>query len=60
MKAANPGLQQTMDVLRYVDCSVLRSDSILVIQASNGKLETLLTRNPGITVSVQKISICNK
>ena len=60
LKAANPGLQQTTDVLRYVDCSVLRPDSILVIQASNGKLETLLTRNPGITVSVQKISICNK
>ena len=60
LKAANPGLQQTTDVLRYVDCSVLSPDSIIVIQASNGKLETLLTRDPGITVSVQKISICNK
>ncbi len=60
LKAANPGLQQTTDVLRYVDCNVMDPDAIIVIQASNGKLETLLTRNPGITVSVQKISVCNK
>jgi len=39
---------------------VMDPDAIIVIQASNGKLETLLTRNPGITVSVQKISVCNK
>ena len=60
LKAANPGLEQTTDVLRYVDCNVMDPDAIIVIQASNGKLETLLTRNPGITVSVQKISVCNK
>ena len=60
LKAANPGLDQTTDVLRYVDCNVMDPDAIIVIQASNGKLETLLTRNPGITVSVQKISVCNK
>jgi hypothetical protein len=60
LKAANPGLQQTTDVLRYVDCNVMDPDAIIVIQASNGKLKTLLTRNPGITVSVQKISVCNK
>jgi hypothetical protein len=60
LKAANPGLEQTTDVFRYVDCNVMDPDAIIVIQASNGKLETLLTRNPGITVSVQKISVCNK
>jgi len=60
LKAANPGLEQTTDVFRYVDCNVMDPDAIIVIQASNGKLETLLTRNPGITVSVQTISVCNK
>ncbi len=60
LRAANPDLEQTTDVYRYVDCDVMDPDAIIVIQASNGKLETLLTRNPGITVSVQKISVCNK
>jgi hypothetical protein len=58
LRAANPHLDQGTDVLRYVDCETLNPDAIIVIQATNGRLKTLLTRNPGISVTVKQIQPC--
>jgi hypothetical protein len=58
LRAANPNLDQGTDVLRYVDCETLNPDAIIIIQATNGKLKTLLTRNPGISVTVKRIQPC--
>jgi len=58
LRAANPNLDQGTDVLRYVDCETLNPDAIIVIQATNGKLKTLLTRDPGISITVKRIQPC--
>jgi hypothetical protein len=57
--AANPDLSQKTDVLRFVDCESLEPDSVITIHATNGKLQTLLTRDPGLVVSVKKIQPCS-
>lgn len=58
LHAANPDLNQQTDILRYVDCSALTPDAIITVTASHGKLRTLLTRDPGISVSVRPIQPC--
>ena len=57
--SANPDLHQKSDALRFVDCESLKPDSVITIQATNGKLQTLLTRDPGLVVSVKKIQPCS-
>jgi hypothetical protein len=44
--------------LRYVDCDEFQPKAILRITAENGRLETLLTRNIGVSVSIERISPC--
>lgn len=46
------------DVLRFVDCTSLKPDAIVTIAASRGKMMTLLTRDPIISLSVSKINVC--
>lgn len=59
LRAANPDLKQRSDALRFVDCNSIKPDSVITIQAQNGKLETLLTRDPGIAISVEMIQPCS-
>lgn len=46
------------DVLRFVDCTSLKPDAIVTIAAARGKMMTLLSRDPKISLSVSKINIC--
>ena len=59
MKQANPQLSQKADVYRYVDCESLRPDSIVTVTAGSGKLKTLITRNPEISLRISPVEICD-
>jgi sortase (surface protein transpeptidase) len=59
MFAAKGASAPKTDVYRYVDCAAVRPEAIVTITASRGKLATLLTRDPVITVSTRGIRLCN-
>lgn len=58
LRAALGSTAPKSDVLRFVDCTSLKPDAIVTIAASRGKMMTLLTRDPKISLSVSKINIC--
>ena len=45
--------------LRYVNCAEFKPVGILHITAENGRLESLLTRHLGISVTIETISPCS-
>ena len=47
------------DIYRYIDCEAVQPEAIVTITASRGKLATLLTRNPVITVGTRQINPCS-
>jgi hypothetical protein len=49
----------TSEVSRFIDCENFSPQALVIISADRGKLMTLLTRDPALSVSVNPISICN-
>ena len=58
LQMANPGLNQTSDVFRYVDCSSPRPEAIIRINATNGRLRALVFNDVGVTIEVLPIEAC--
>ena len=54
-----PGEKEfTVEPTRFVRCDEFKPTLILTVIATNGRLESLLTRKLGIQVRVEKISLC--
>ena len=49
-----------VEPLQYVNCGEFKPTLIITITASNGRLESLLTRNLGIEISVTEINTCSE
>jgi hypothetical protein len=49
-----------VEPLQYVNCDDFKPTLILTITASNGRLESLLTRNLGIEISVTENNTCSE
>ena len=54
-----PGNQEFItDTIKFIRCNEFKPSLILTVIATNGRLESLLTRKLGIRVQVEKISPC--
>ena len=58
-KAWPKGGDYSVETLKYVACDELKPTLILTISATNGRMESLITRDLGIEIGVTEISPCS-
>ena len=59
ISANSAGSKKETEITRFIDCDEFNPDAKLTISASSGRLRALITRDVGITLAVEKISICD-
>ena len=59
ISANTAGAKKETEINRFIDCGEFIPDAKLTISASSGRLRALITRNVGIILTVEKISICD-
>jgi hypothetical protein len=59
ISANTTGANKETEITRFIDCEGFSPDAKLTISASSGRLRALITRDVGITLAVEKISICD-
>jgi hypothetical protein len=59
ISANSAGAKKETEITRFIDCDGFNPDAKLTISASSGRLRALITRDVGITLAVEKISICD-
>jgi hypothetical protein len=59
ISANTTGAKKETEITRFIDCDGFTPDAKLTISASSGRLRALITREVGITLTVEKLSICD-
>ena len=59
ISASTSGNKKKTEITRFIDCKGFLPDATLTISASSGRLRALITRNLGITIAIEQISICD-